>query len=66
MVIYRFTKFGHFIPQSHSYIASKINELSIDLLFELLGLPKSVVSDRDPILYILEVTLYSPRINTPI
>ena len=45
VVVDRFTKYVHFIALSHPYIAS----LYMQFIFELHGMPASVVSDRDPV-----------------
>lgn len=49
VVVDRFTKFGHFIPLSHPYTAAKVDELFMDHIFKLYGLPKSIVIDCDPV-----------------
>lgn len=49
VVIDRFTKYGHFVPIGHPYTAKLIAELFIKEIFRLHGLPKGIVTDRDPI-----------------
>lgn len=49
VVVDRLTKFSHFITISHPYTAVKVEELFIDYIFKLYGLPKSIVTDHGPI-----------------
>lgn len=49
VVIDRFTKFDHFLPLSQPYIAASMDKLFMDNIFKLHGLPKSIVTNRDPI-----------------
>jgi hypothetical protein len=49
VVVDKFSKYAHFIPLSHPYTASKVAELFVDNVYRLHGMPKSLVSDRDPI-----------------
>lgn len=49
VVVDRFTKYSHFIPLSHPYKAQDIVQLYFDHVFKLHGLPKVIVTDRDPI-----------------
>jgi hypothetical protein len=48
MVIDRFTKYRHFIPLAHPYIASKVAQLFLANIFKLHGMPTTIVWDRDP------------------
>ena len=50
VVVDRLTKFVHFIPLSHPYMAAKVADLYLQHVFKLHGMPTSIVSDRDPIL----------------
>lgn len=47
VAIDRFTKFGHFVPLSHLYIAAIVAILLMNNVFKLHGLPKSIVSNKN-------------------
>ncbi|WVZ78969.1 hypothetical protein U9M48_026604 [Paspalum notatum var. saurae] len=49
VVVDRFTKFAHFIAIKHPYTAQVIARCILDNVVRLHGLPKSIVSDRDPV-----------------
>jgi transposase InsO family protein len=49
VVVYQLNKYAHFIPVSHPYTANLVAKVFVDHIFKLHGLPKSIVSDRDPI-----------------
>ena len=49
VVVDRFTKYAHFISISHPYTAQDIVTIFLDNVFKLHGLPKIIVTDRDPI-----------------
>lgn len=48
-VVDRFSKYAHFIPLSHPYTANSIARAFFEGIVRLHGLPKSIVSDRDPV-----------------
>lgn len=49
VVVDKFSKYAHFIPLKHPYTASKVVELFVDTIYRLHGMPKALVSDRDPV-----------------
>lgn len=49
VVVDRFTKYSHFIALGHPYKAPDVVKLYMDNIFKLHGLPKVIVTDRDPI-----------------
>lgn len=49
VVIDRFIKYAHFIALHHRYIAQHVVNIFLDSVFKLHGLPKVIVTDRDPI-----------------
>ena len=44
----RLTKFAHFLPINIRYSSKKLTELYIREIVRLHGIPKTIVSDRDP------------------
>lgn len=49
VVVDRFTKYAHFLPLTHPYSASTVAELFIQGVFKLHGMPKTIITDRDPL-----------------
>jgi hypothetical protein len=49
VVVDRLTKYGHFFALSHPYSTKKIAETFVKGVMKLHGVPRSIVSDRDPI-----------------
>lgn len=49
VVVDKLTKYAHFIPLRHPYTPTKVAELFVDNIYKLHGMPKALVSDRDPI-----------------
>jgi hypothetical protein len=48
-VVERFSKYAHFIPLSHSYLATSVAKAFFDEIVRLHGFTCSIVSNRDPI-----------------
>jgi transposase InsO family protein len=49
VIVDKLSKYAHFIPLTHPYMASKVADLFVDLVYRLHGMPQSLVSDRDPV-----------------
>jgi hypothetical protein len=49
VVVDRFTKYAHFFATKHPYTAQTIAQLILDNVVKLHGLPKTIVTDRDPV-----------------
>ena len=49
VVVDRLSKFAHFIPLTHSFTEKLVAEKFVDSFVRLQGMPRSIVSDRDPI-----------------
>jgi hypothetical protein len=47
VVVDKFTKYGHFLPLTHPFIALTVAQLFMDNVYKLHGLPKAIISDRD-------------------
>ena len=47
-VVDRVTKSAHFLPVRTDYSLDKLAELYIKEIFQLHGIPVSIISDRDP------------------
>ncbi|GKC04118.1 transposon ty3-I gag-pol polyprotein [Tanacetum coccineum] len=49
VIVERLTKSAHFLTLSHPYTAKMVAEKFVEGVVKLHGMPKSIVSDRDPI-----------------
>lgn len=49
MVIDLLTKYGHFIPLRHPFTAAGVAKAFFQIVYRLLGLPSSIISNRDHI-----------------
>ena len=49
VVVDRLTKYAHFLPIRHRYIATTVAQTFLDNVVKLHGLPASIVTDRDTI-----------------
>lgn len=49
VVVDRLSKGAHFVPLSHLYSAVTVAQLFMDHILRYHGMPKSIVSDRDPV-----------------
>jgi hypothetical protein len=49
MVIERFSKYAHFVPIGHPYMAISVAKVFFDSVVRLHEILKSIVSDRDPV-----------------
>jgi hypothetical protein len=49
VILVRFTKFGHFIAKSRPFTAQEVEQLFMDHLYELHGLPATILNDRDKV-----------------
>jgi len=48
VVVDRLSKYAHFGSLGHPYKASTVEQLFMDTIFKLHGMPKMIISDRDP------------------
>lgn len=49
MVIYRFSKYAHFLPLAHPFFAINVSKVFVDSVVKLHGIPLSIDPDRDKI-----------------
>lgn len=49
VAIDKFSKYAHFIPLKHPYIAAHIAQVYVDYVYKLHGLPLKIISDRDKV-----------------
>lgn len=65
VVVDRFTKYAHFVPLSHPYTAKVVAEIFIQHVFKLHGLPKSIITDRDPVFLSSFFGMFSSQLKVP-
>ena len=51
VVVDRLSKFAHFIPLAHSFTAKTAALVFMGEICKLYGIPRTIVSDRDPPLH---------------
>ncbi|KAL8115463.1 hypothetical protein AgCh_022090 [Apium graveolens] len=49
VVVDRLTEYAHFVPLAHPYIAKSVAQHFLEGVVKLHGMPRSIISDRDPI-----------------
>ncbi|KAD5961527.1 hypothetical protein E3N88_13000 [Mikania micrantha] len=49
VVVDRLSKYAHFIPLKHPYTAKAVAEVFVKEIVRLHGIPKNILSDRDPL-----------------
>jgi transposase InsO family protein len=49
VVVDKLTRYAHFIPLAHPFIALQVAQAYMKDIYKLHGLPKSIISDRDKI-----------------
>jgi hypothetical protein len=49
VVVDRYTKYNHFYPLKHIFIAGSVVVVFLDNVVKLHGIPMSIVSDRDKV-----------------
>jgi hypothetical protein len=49
VVVDKLSKYAHFLALTHPYSAKQVVITFVDNIFKLHGLPKVMVSDRDPV-----------------
>ena len=52
VIVDRLTKSAHFIPVKFTRTATKLTELYVQEVVRFHGIPKNIVSDRDPLLQV--------------
>lgn len=49
VIIEKLSKYAYFVPLSHPYTARTVAKLFLDHIFKLYELPKTIVSDWNPV-----------------
>ncbi|GKA21926.1 ty3-gypsy retrotransposon protein [Tanacetum coccineum] len=60
VVVDRFLMYAHFAPLPTSFNAHKVAKIFVETIIKLHGIPKTIVSDRDPIFVPLAIISYPP------
>ena len=77
VVVDKFTKYGHFLPLAHPFIAATVAKVYFDNIYKLHGLPEFIISNRDRVfpssfwqelfklakVTLRMITSYHPQIN---
>lgn len=50
VVVDRLSKAAHLVPLSHPYSAMSVAAKFVEFIVKLYGIPRSIVSDRDPVI----------------
>lgn len=59
MIVDRFSKYVHLGALPAHFTASKVANVFVNIVVKLHGLPRSIVSDRDPVLIYQQVLVRS-------
>lgn len=49
VMVDKLSKFAYFIPLTHPYTAKKLAQIYMEQIYKIHGMPRVIVSDRDPI-----------------
>jgi hypothetical protein len=49
VVVDKYSKFAHFVPLRHPFLAASVAKVFMDNIYKLHDLPKSIISDHDRI-----------------
>lgn len=49
VIVDKFTKYAHFFGLNHPFTVAKVAQTYLDNVYKLYGLPKAIISNRDPV-----------------